>query len=83
MGRKILTDRWNIVVEKTTAGTVSQEAVDKQRKWLEETDQRDGIWYLDIDINSSDEDIAKFLFLSGEVLESSDIDMEIVECDKI
>jgi squalene cyclase len=74
---------YNIVVEKTIAGTVSQEKIDEMKKWMIDNDTKDSIWHIEINKDSSDEDIAQYLFLSGEVIEQEDIEMDIVDVDKI
>jgi len=79
-----MTDKWNVVYTKTVAGTVSQEKIDELRKCIKDNPEiREGIWNIMLTGESSDEDYAKFLMLTGENLEEEDLDMEMEECCKI
>ena len=78
-----MVDKWNVVYTKTVAGTVSQDKIDEWRKALQDPNVREGIWNIELNKDSPDEDIAKFLMLNHEVIEEEDIEMEIEEVGKI
>lgn len=76
--------KFNVVYTKTVAGTVSQEKIDKLRKFLKENpDCNEGIWNIELTAESPDEDYAKYLMLIHDTLEEQDLEMEIDEVTKI
>lgn len=77
-------DKWNVVYNKTIAGTVSQEKVDQYRKYFEEHQDRSlAIWHIQLNVESSDADIATYLMLEHETLEEEDLEIEIEDVSKI
>lgn len=71
---------WNVVYEKTIAGTVSQEKIDELKKWVKENpSSREGIWSIQLTPESPDEEYAKYLFLQHEVIEEETINIELQE----
>ena len=76
--------KWNVVYNTTIAGTVSQEKIDEMKKWVKKNPtSHEGIYRIELTPESPDEDYAKYLMLTGEVIEQENIDMEIEDCEKI
>ena len=72
--------KYNIVYTKRVAGTVSQVKIDELRKFMvDNPKQYIGVWNIQINRASKDEDIAKVLMLQHEVIEEEDLEMEIEE----
>lgn len=78
------TKKWNVVYTARVTGTVSQERVEQQRKiMIEHPKHYYGVFDIEINQNSKDEDIANYLMLEGEVIEKKVLDVEIEESDLI
>lgn len=79
---------WNVVYEKTIAGTVSQEKIDELRASVRDRmelnpNYYEGIHNIQLTSKSSNEEYAKYLFLIGEVIEEETIDLVLQEVDEI
>lgn len=77
-------NKWNVVINKTTAGTVSQEKIDQLRKSITDNPEiREGIWNIELTKDSPDSDYAKYLMLIHETLEEEDLEMNVEDCEKL
>ena len=70
-----------MVYETEIANTISQFQIDRLRSWLKEyPSNEDSIYQFKVNGESSDEEIAMFLAVSGDVIEQESLKTKIVEC---